>query len=436
MDKSLKYLQEVIFTPFTSHFSIRRIIVNSRERVVKSLNFEETDRVPKDLGGMRSTGISCFAYPHLVKALGLPPRPTRIHDTVQMLAIPDIDILDALGCDVIFAEVEGNSGVSNGYEENFHWHDYSFNGRLNGAQVPFDPSGYTVEGDGTIVRDNLTMPPQSCVFSEDHGGQAVDITGDLPKIDLNSYRKECEKALLKDDEIRFIVNFLKHLRNSSDRAIFFSSSSVRARIGISNFFGIGIFPLLCMLEPEMVREAHEIGTQTSVENAKRLFPEIDGLADVFLVQADDWGTQNAPIASPNVYKDLFLPFYKRLNDQVHESAPDIKTFLHSCGAVYSLLDLFIDSGFDIINPVQWSAGDESREAWKEKVKGRASFWGGGVDSQHTLPLGSIDDVRSNAFESIATLKKGGGFVFCNIHNILAEIEAEKVIAMYEAINDE
>jgi len=68
------------------------IQITSRERVNKALNFEPTDRVPRDLSGMRSTGISCFAYPKLVAALGLPPRWPRVYDTGQMLALPNLDV--------------------------------------------------------------------------------------------------------------------------------------------------------------------------------------------------------------------------------------------------------------------------------------------------------------------------------------------------------
>ena len=76
-------------------------MITSHERVLNALNFQPTDRLPKDLGGMLSTGISAFAYPKLVAALGLPPRLPRVHDTGQMLALPDLDVLDALGCDVV-----------------------------------------------------------------------------------------------------------------------------------------------------------------------------------------------------------------------------------------------------------------------------------------------------------------------------------------------
>ena len=71
-------------------------------------------------------------------------------------------------------------------------------------------------------------------------------------------------------------------------------------------------------------------------------------------------------------------------------------------------------------------------AWKERAKGRITFWGGGVHSQATLPLGSVEDVEREVREVVPVLADGGGYIFCNIHNILAEIAPEKVIAMYRA----
>ena len=110
--------------------------------------------------------------------------------------------------------------------------------------------------------------------------------------------------------------------------------------------------------------------------------------------SDDWGTQAQTICPPAIYERLFLPYYGRINDTIHAIAPQIKTFLHSCGAIYDILDLLVDSGFDIINPVQWTAGGHSYQEWKSKVHGRAALWGGGVNAQQTLPLGTVADVRA------------------------------------------
>ena len=86
------------------------------------MNFKPVDRLPRDIGGMRSTCISCFAYPKLVKALGLPPRRPRVYDLGQMLALPDVDVLDALGCDVVMAEPD----VTNAFAQPDLWKDSGY----------------------------------------------------------------------------------------------------------------------------------------------------------------------------------------------------------------------------------------------------------------------------------------------------------------------
>jgi len=86
----------------------------------------------------------------------------------------------------------------------------------------------------------------------------------------------------------------------------------------------------------------------------------------------------------------------------------------------------------VLNPVQWCAGKHSYREWKDKARGRIALWGGGVNSQVTLPLGTAADVAREVAEVVAYLRQDSGYVFCNIHNILSEIAPEKVIAMYRA----
>jgi uroporphyrinogen decarboxylase len=151
--------------------------------------------------------------------------------------------------------------------------------------------------------------------------------------------------------------------------------------------------------------------------------------------ADDQGTQNGPILPPAVFAELYAPFYRQMTDAFHAAAPRVKVFLHSCGAIHPLLDMIIGAGFDVLGPVQWSAGTEGYAEWKRKCAGRIALWGGGVNTQRTLPLGTVEDVRREVAQVVPVMVDGGGFVFCAIHNILAEIDPLKVIAMYGAAKE-
>ena len=153
----------------------------SRDCVMQALNYERPDRPPKDLGGMLSSGISGFAYPKLVEALGLPQRLPKMYDTGQMLAMPELDVLDALGTDVV--TIVGRA--TNAFDEPEKWFPYDYNGRL--PALVRDPSIYITEPDGTIIKGNTRMPPTSVVFDELHGGQPLNLNAEMPKFDLQVY---------------------------------------------------------------------------------------------------------------------------------------------------------------------------------------------------------------------------------------------------------
>jgi uroporphyrinogen decarboxylase len=354
----------------------------------------------------------------------------HVEDTGQMLALPDLDVLDALGIDIVTIL----DGVTNAFEQPDLWHPYDFNGRLP-SQVR-RPENFSAQPDGTILQRGVSrMVPDSFVFDEEHAGQPLDLSAEVPKVDLKKFRQEVKDRAVREDKVGALRELCHRVRGSSDRAIFFNDGHLGAPLGIGAYSGLAIFPILCITEPDYVTELHEIVTEQALENVRAILPEISENIDVIMMAADDWGTQANLIASLRVYRELFLPYYKRINDECHRIAPQVKLFLHSCGAIYDLINPVIESGFDILNPVQWSAGGHSYKEWKDKSRGRITLWGGGVNAQVTLPLGTVDDVRREVSEVTQYLHKDGGYVFCNIHNILAEIAPEKVIAMYQAAGE-
>lgn len=404
--------------------------MTSRERVLAALNFQETDRVPCDLDAMGSTGISAFAYPKLVKALGLPPRRTRIYDTWQMIAVVDRDVLDALECDCICVNGENCANV---LPEPEKWRPYDFNGRLEALVL--DPSSFRVLPDGTIEQRATPfcgvthMPPNGYVFSEEHGGQAVDLSGEFVLEDLDRLRDQLLAEDVTPEQARRTADCCRRAKEAGgERALLFNG--VSAMLGYRG--GLANFSMLCLSEPGYVRKLHEILTEAALRRAEALIPAVAPYVDIVLLSSDDQGTQCSTILPPEVYRELFTPFYRQLNERVHSLAPHLKTFYHSCGAIYSILDAVIEGGFDILNPVQWTAGGHSPEEWKRVADGRLVLWGGGVDTQTVLPGGSVADVERQAAEMTRLFSRGGGYVFTAIHNIMAEIAPEKVIAMYRS----
>jgi len=393
-----------------------------RDRVMKALAFETPDQMPKDLSGMASTGISCFAYPKLIAALGLPPRLPRVFDTGQMLALPETDVLDALDCDVV--TVQGDR-CNSAFEEPERWHPYDFSGRL--PALVMRPQDFEPRPDGSIVQwGGATMVPESYVFDWPHAGEILNLDTDIPHEDLDKLEKDLAAARFTDAAIASQQAYLRRVRESTDRAILFSGLGT----GLNLRGGMANFSILCLTEPDYVHRVQDIVCRHAIAQIEAMLPAIAPYVDVVMVSADDQGTQNSPILPPAVYHELFTPYYRRMNDAFHRVAPQVKSFLHCCGAVYDLLDSIIEARFDAFNPVQWSAGKATYRQWKDKCRGRLALWGGGVNTQTTLPLGSLADIRREVEEVVPYMAADGGYVFCAIHNLLAEIPPDKVIEIY------
>jgi len=196
-----------------------------RDLVMTSLSFRAPDAVPKDLGGMRSTGISGFAYPKLRAALGLPRHLPKMYDTGQMLALPALDVLDALDCDVVHVTLDRHT---NAFEEPEKWTPYDFNGRL--PALVENPAAYHTESDGTIVQDidgsPARMPPAAHVFDHEHAGEVLDLEAELEEPDFERISRDFAAAALTEERVRSIASYCRRVRSSTDRAVFFNGLQV------------------------------------------------------------------------------------------------------------------------------------------------------------------------------------------------------------------
>ena len=148
----------------------------------------------------------------------------------------------------------------------------------------------------------------------------------------------------------------------------------------------------------------------------------------------DFGTQTSAFCSVATFRELWLPYYKRVNDWIHANTA-WKCFKHSCGSVERFFDSFIEAGFDIINPVQCSAAGMDPAGLKRKYGARLVFWGGGVDTQKTLPFGTPEEVREEVLRRCEIFAPGGGFVFNSIHNMQAGTPVENIVAMLDAVHE-
>ena len=149
---------------------------------------------------------------------------------------------------------------------------------------------------------------------------------------------------------------------------------------------------------------------------------------------DDLGMTSGPFMDVETYRTLFKPRHKILCDYVRQNSK-MRTFIHSCGSISSLMPDLIDAGFEIFNPVQTNAHHMEPEFLKKEFGQDCTFWGGGVETTGVLNGGSVRQIRDQVLERLEIFSQGGGFVFNTVHNILPDVPPENILAMFEAINE-
>lgn len=169
-----------------------------------------------------------------------------------------------------------------------------------------------------------------------------------------------------------------------------------------------------------------------LENLERFLDAVEGYVQI-IQMGDDLGGQLATIISPKLYREVFKPRQKLIFERIRRR-PGLHLFLHSCGAIAGILPDLIEAGVEIINPVQTSARGMDPAALKREFGKDLTFWGGGCDTQHVLPEATPDEVRRHVKERVEIFAPGGGFVFCQIHNILPNVPPDNIAEMYAAVN--
>ena len=415
--------------------------MNSRQRVEAALNHQTPDRVPLDLGASPVTGMHVSSVYLLRQTLKLDPpgTPVKVVEPYQMLGEIATDLMDALGVDVAGL---GGSGGFFGFE-NKDWKPWAL---FDGTPL-LVPGAFNTqpEANGDVLmypQGDRSAPPSGRM---PRGGYYFDTIVRQPPIDEENLDPEDnlqEFGPISDAELQHFVGEAERLRHQSDRAIL-------ANFGGTGFGDIALVPAPWMKHPKGIRDIEEWYVSTAarfdyvyevferqceiaLKNLATIYDAIGDKVTAVFVTGTDFGTQNGPFISCQSYQNLYKPFHRRVNDWVHQHTP-WKTFIHSCGSVSALLPDMVDAGFDILNPVQCSAAEMDPQMLKDRFGDRITFWGGGVDTQKTLPFGTPDEVRREVQQRIEIFGRGGGFVFNTVHNVQANTPAENLIALYEAV---
>lgn len=419
--------------------------MKARERIICSLNHREPDKVPLDLGSSLITGIHVSSLHKLKVSLGLvrPDEPVKVIDPFQMLGEVDDELRKALGVDTIPLNPLANLF---GFE-NRNWKRWTF---FDGTPllVPEkfntepDANGYIYQypqGD-TSVPPSARMPQNGfyfdCIVRQkpdlNEGNLKVEDQIEEYKIlsesDLLSYERE-SKRLYEQTEYAIVSGGVPGI-NPGDIA-FIPGPALKDPKGIRD---VEEWYISLINRADFVKEVFARMTDIGLKNLELFHEAVGERIQVMVVSGTDFGAQDAPFLSPELYRELFKPFHRRINEWIHKNTT-WKSFIHTCGSVYALLPDIRDSGFDILNPVQISAARMSPGNLKKEFGDHFTFWGGGVNTQKTLPFGTPEDVREELKSLVETFKTDGGFVFNTVHNIQAKIPVENLLVLFETVNE-
>lgn len=403
--------------------------LTSRERVETALSHETPDRVPVDFGGSRVSGIAAVAYRRLLNALGV-DEDIRLYDIKQQLAMPSPEVVRRMGGDI--AQIT-RLGPTTGMP--FLRIDRWAPGTLTDGSPCLVPDGYDPvvhdNGDIEVFRDGRLYARRPA------GALYMDIvTAPLAHAatpeDIDAYEWPDPWSDREDDFLRAEVDRLYH---GTGLALFgglplYDCSFVE--LG-QTMFGFETLLVNFMLERDLMEYWLDRVLTHHLATLDR-FLAITGTYIAALQMNDDLGTQDNLLLPPDIYRTMIKPQQARWIEFASERT-DAKIFLHCDGAVSAILDDFVEIGIEILNPLQTGARGMEPASLKRRYGDRLSFWGGGVDTQSTLPFGTLDDIRREVRERIALLGEGGGYVFAPIHNIQADIPPDKILAVYDTARE-
>jgi uroporphyrinogen decarboxylase len=379
--------------------------MNSRERLLTTLDHQEPECVPLDLGSTQVTGIHAVAYGRLRRALGLPPDRAVLCDSIQQLALPSDDLIGRLGVDVrgLFPLNSHNWNIRE-EDGGDHWRYHDEWGITHHRSKP-DGLYYSIvqvplPGPGVTVDD-----VQRYTWPEMGDGQRI---AGLRALAIQ-YQEEGYGVVLKSP--------------------FAGLFEMAQRI-------VGMESCLIMMASDQRLAGALFDKLLELKLAfwEMALPNLEDVVDV-VAEFDDYGTQTSQLISPRMFRHQLKPRLQTLFRRIKQLAPDAKLFFHSCGNVRPIIPDLVEIGVEILNPVHVRATSMEPAALKRDFGDALVFWGGGVDTQGVLPAGTPHQVKEDVQRNVEALAPGGGYVFSPVHNIQADVPPENILAMVEALQE-
>ena len=395
--------------------------MTARERILKALNHEEPDRIPRDFGGTESSGIAAFALSSLYTYLRIENR-LKIFEPYQYVPYIEYELKTRFKSDTANLTPGPKNWIKQTNPLGFDvllpekWHE----------EIHTDGTTVVRRADGVIAArrpengyyfDAVNPPLQNIEDSRELEQHKETIFSfDYPSFADESVENMQKRALVMKKRGDCVVfNLCCH----------FLAAGQLLR-GYENF-------MVDLLSDElMVRKLLDYLIEGYCRRVDWLAPFLKDSVDIILLN-DDLGTQSGPMISPSTYRTYIKPYQKKFFQYVKKAFGKPILF-HSCGAVREFIPDLIEIGVDAINPVQLSAKGMDLKALKHDFGNDITFWGGGIDTQTVLNRKPPTEVEDAVKQSIDILSPGGGFVFCPVHNIQPDVTPENIITMYNVLD--
>ncbi len=407
--------------------------MNARERVKKVLEFKQPDRMPIDLGSMRSSGIASIAYNKLRDKLGLDlSKLPRMYDFIQQLAYPEPEVKKRFHVDTIDA---GQAFL----HSDAHWREWTLNDgskclvpKFLNIEVDEHQTVYLLDEQG----NRLGKKPKSSLYVD----QCYWVYQNLEAIPDSFKDEDLDRHvwavpsppwhlnIFDDGQYKKFIEGIKKLYTDTEYSIVLSVGCNMFETG-TFLRGMAQFMMDMYTDKQRTKKLLDRLVERNLVKLEKVISGVGAYVDL-LQFGDDLGGQDGPFMSPEIYQEVFQPRHKKMWDFVHQNS-NCKVFLHSCGSIYKLLPGLIDAGLDVLNPIQTMAKDMEPEKLKKEFGRDIIFWGGGCNTRDILANGTPDQVKEDVKKRVSVLADGGGMVFNQIHNILADVPSENIIAMFE-----
>ena len=413
--------------------------MTSRERVKAAFAHQEADQVPVDFGGFCCSNINASTMKKMRQYYGLKDTPVKIKDMSTMVGIVENDLMEVLGCDVReldpFTDTFGNRNIA--------WKEWTYlgdtvlipedcvlkNGDKGGTYIypcgddSVEPSGY-MPAVGFYF-DNLERSPE---FNEDQADPMEQVE-DFPVVSDEMLEFHQQKMAMYCGNNRAIQVSPGYFGLGDANNI--PGPNLKKPRGIRKISDWYTAPLLY---PNYVNAVFEIEMERAIESFQKYYDAFGNDIDVVYICGTDFGSQQGPLMNPALFKTMYVPHYKKICDWIHHNT-EWKILKHCCGGIFPLIPHMIEAGIDGINPVQCSAEGMDPQRLKDTYGKDIVFWGGGINTQKTLPFGTPEEVRREVLERLSIFSRGGGYVFNTIHNIQANIPVANIAAMIAAVKE-